>query len=133
MGIKILVRLLKSTIDNQDLSGIKQRFIYTKQGGIFSPKRKYLRVTRDKHILDICASPFSNGIFVSYWLGISSIELHDFVSEKINELHEQNNWNFLFNKDQSSPWEFNSFKFQEMTSFVVVILALLFILLASDI
>jgi len=40
-----------------------------KEGGMFSAKREYLRVTRDKLVFDICGAPFGNGFFFSWWLG----------------------------------------------------------------
>ena len=40
-----------------------------KEGGIFSSKRVYLRVTRKNHAFDICGAPFGNGTFFSWWLG----------------------------------------------------------------
>lgn len=43
------------------------------ESGIFSPKREYMRVTRDKLIFDICASPYGTGFFVSYWLGLPTV------------------------------------------------------------
>lgn len=39
------------------------------EGGVFSAKRVYLRVTRKDHVFDICGAPFGNGFFVSWWLG----------------------------------------------------------------
>jgi len=40
-----------------------------KEGGMLSPKREYLRVTRREHVFDICAAPFAKGFFISWWLG----------------------------------------------------------------
>lgn len=39
------------------------------EGGIFSPRREYLRVTRKSLCFDICGAPYGNGFFVSWWLG----------------------------------------------------------------
>src|SRR5262245_54135477 len=39
------------------------------EGGVFTAKREYLRVTRGKHVFDICAAPFGTGYFFSSWLG----------------------------------------------------------------
>ena len=33
-----------------------------------SANRQYLRMHRGKHAFDICAAPFGNGFFVSWWL-----------------------------------------------------------------
>ena len=38
-----------------------------KEAGLASAKRQYLRVQRGKYAFDICASPFGNGFFVSWW------------------------------------------------------------------
>jgi len=40
-----------------------------REGGPLSAKREYLRVIRKEHVFDICAAPFGNGFFVSWWLG----------------------------------------------------------------
>src|SRR5258708_6635574 len=38
------------------------------ESGLASAKRQYLRMHRGKHAFDICAAPFGNGFFVSWWL-----------------------------------------------------------------
>lgn len=38
------------------------------EGGILSAKRTYLRISRKQHVFDICAAPFGNAFFVSWWL-----------------------------------------------------------------
>lgn len=40
-----------------------------REGGPLSARREYLRVMRKEHIFDVCAAPFGNGFFVSWWLG----------------------------------------------------------------
>ncbi|MEM7296663.1 MAG: hypothetical protein AAF391_00175 [Bacteroidota bacterium] len=72
--------LLSESIKARDWSDISISFIYTKQGGLFSPKRKYLRVRRGRHIMDICAAPQGNGTLVSWWLGISFPGFYGFVA-----------------------------------------------------
>ncbi len=39
-----------------------------REAGSFSARREYLRVTRARHVVDICGAPFGNGFFVSWWL-----------------------------------------------------------------
>jgi len=39
------------------------------ESGFFSTRREYLRVKNDYLTFDICASPFGNGFFVSWWYG----------------------------------------------------------------
>lgn len=43
-----------------------------RESGIFSAKRVYLRIRRDRLVFDICGAPFGTGFFFSWWLG----ELH---------------------------------------------------------
>ena len=38
-----------------------------KESGLASARREYLRMHRGKHAFDICAAPFGNGFFVSWW------------------------------------------------------------------
>lgn len=38
-----------------------------KESGLASAKRQYLRMHRGKQAFDICAAPFGNGFFVSWW------------------------------------------------------------------
>ncbi|MEX2181905.1 MAG: hypothetical protein WD771_07670 [Gemmatimonadaceae bacterium] len=40
-----------------------------REGGLFSNKREYLRVTYDRFVFDIGASPFGTDFFFSWWLG----------------------------------------------------------------
>ena len=42
-----------------------------REGGAFSSQRLYLRVQRKDHVFDVCAAPFGNGFFISWWLGES--------------------------------------------------------------
>jgi len=38
-----------------------------KEGGLGSANRAYMRVHRGKYAFDICAAPFGNGFFISWW------------------------------------------------------------------
>lgn len=40
-----------------------------RESGIFSAKRVYLRIRRDRLVFDICGAPFGTGFFFSWWLG----------------------------------------------------------------
>ncbi len=48
---------------------LKTERINISEGGVFSAKREYLQVRRGEHVFHICAAPFGNGFFVSWWLG----------------------------------------------------------------
>lgn len=46
----------------------------------FLSQREYLEVVRGDQKFLICAAPFANGFFVSYWFGKSMDYVHDFVT-----------------------------------------------------
>lgn len=52
-----------------------------REGGVFSPRRVYLRVRRGKLIFDISAAPFGNSIAVSWWLFEATPGLIDLLWE----------------------------------------------------
>lgn len=60
---------LTQAIQKRKLPKVSLSQIYHKEGGVVSAKREYLRVKREEYIFDICAAPYGNGFFVSWWLG----------------------------------------------------------------
>ncbi len=60
---------LEQTIKKRDLPDVRISRIDFKEGNIFSAQREYLRVKRKELVFDICAAPFGNGFFISWWLG----------------------------------------------------------------
>lgn len=68
---------LEASIQKKQINKIKiSRTVY-KEGGIFSAKREYLRVQWRQFIFDICAAPFGNSFFVSWWLGEKPSEIQE--------------------------------------------------------
>lgn len=61
--------LLEQAISERQIPNIHLSRIDHREGGALSAKREYLRVRRKEHVFDICAAPFGNGFFVSWWLG----------------------------------------------------------------
>ena len=51
-----------------DLKDTKLEWVKFAEGGIFSSKREYLQIRRGDHVFHVCAAPFGNGFFVSWWL-----------------------------------------------------------------
>ena len=51
------------------LGDVKTERVEIAEGGIFSGKREYLQVRRKEHVFHICAAPYGDGFFVSWWLG----------------------------------------------------------------
>lgn len=61
---KLLIEELKS----HGVDGITTKHVFLKEGNALSSKRTYLRVSWKDYEYDICAAPFGNGFFVSWWL-----------------------------------------------------------------
>jgi hypothetical protein len=61
----VVDRLLKES----HLDDAKVERVNIHEGGLLSAKREYLQVRRKEHVFHICAAPFANGFFVSWWLG----------------------------------------------------------------
>jgi hypothetical protein len=57
------------SLQGHKLSDTKTERVTMAEGGILSAKREYLQVRRKEHVFHICAAPFGNGFFVSWWLG----------------------------------------------------------------
>jgi hypothetical protein len=62
-------RAVRSTLERRGLPDVWLALVAIPEGGIFSPKREYLRLIRRDHIVDICGAPYADGFFVSWWLG----------------------------------------------------------------
>ena len=60
------VRLERALAERQIPDLVAKRVIW-KEGGVLSPGREYLRIRRERYVLDICAAPFGTGFFVSIW------------------------------------------------------------------
>ncbi|MHB9010674.1 MAG: hypothetical protein ACYC49_00385 [Ignavibacteriaceae bacterium] len=60
---------LEQMIKKRNLPDVRISRIDFKEGNIFSAQREYLRVKRKELVFDICAAPFGNCFFISWWLG----------------------------------------------------------------
>lgn len=56
-------------IEAREIPEANLSLISYREGGPFSPYRRYLRAQRREFVLDICGAPFGRGFFVSWWLG----------------------------------------------------------------
>lgn len=59
---------VEAAIQKRELSAARTSRVQWFEGGVLSARREYLRVSRGTHVFDICAAPFGNGSFVSWWL-----------------------------------------------------------------
>jgi hypothetical protein len=73
--------LAEQKIKLEDIKGIKTMRITYAEGGIFSSKREYLRISRNELIFDICAAPFGKGFFISWWHGESAGAIKDVLAK----------------------------------------------------
>ena len=48
---------------------IKAERIDWREAGLLSTKREYLRLSHDRFVFDVCAAPFGQDFFFSWWLG----------------------------------------------------------------
>lgn len=60
---------LEGAIRKRGVPEVSVSRISYREGGILSAKREYLRIKRKNYIFDICAAPFGNSFFTSWWLG----------------------------------------------------------------
>lgn len=60
---------VEAAIKARQVPATNQSRVDWKEGGLYSAYREYLRVSREKHVMDICAAPYGTGFFVSEWLG----------------------------------------------------------------
>lgn len=59
---------LKQELYSHGIKNVNTHFVFLEEGGMFSRRRTYLRVNWKGLQYDICAAPFGNGFFISWWL-----------------------------------------------------------------
>jgi hypothetical protein len=60
---------LEEALRRREIPDVGVSRLLTAQGGFLGGKREYVRVERKQLVFDICAAPFGNGFFVSWWCG----------------------------------------------------------------
>lgn len=73
--------ILESKMNAEEIKNTKTQRVTYSEGGFFSSKREYLRISRNEFIFDICAAPFGKGFFISWWHGESAGYLKDFLAK----------------------------------------------------
>lgn len=71
--------LVENFLMRKDLGGVKLSRITYAERGLFSARREYLRVQYKNYVFDICAAPFANDFFVSWWHSELSNSSFDFL------------------------------------------------------
>lgn len=59
---------IEEAVKRREIPNIAISRVDWSESGIFSAKREYLRISRGRHVFDICGAPFGTGFFVSSWL-----------------------------------------------------------------
>lgn len=59
---------LDQAIKAREIPDARTSRVHFSEGGVLSAKREYFRVQRKGLIFDICAAPFGNAFFISWWL-----------------------------------------------------------------
>jgi len=60
--------LLKNMITDYRYPNVSCTAVTLKEAGIFSSKREYLRISKQRYSYYVCASPFGKSFFISWWL-----------------------------------------------------------------
>lgn len=60
---------LETALTAREVPNMRVGRIFWREGGLLSAKREYLEVRRAGEVFYVCAAPFGNGFFVSWWLG----------------------------------------------------------------
>jgi len=61
-------KLLQSMIDEYQYPDVTCTPTTLNESGLFSSRREYLRISRQRHHFYVCASPFGRSFFISWWL-----------------------------------------------------------------
>jgi len=59
---------VEKAVERRQIPGLSTKAVLWSEGGVLSPDREYLRITGDRHHIDLCAAPFGSGFFFSSWL-----------------------------------------------------------------
>jgi hypothetical protein len=74
-----LYEVIEQEVLQREIDGVSLKSVYYAEGGVFSPNREYLRISFGKYVFDICAAPFAKQLFVSWWQGVLSDPIRDFL------------------------------------------------------
>ena len=55
-------------LDRREIPDVRTQRVEWHEGGVLSPNRQYFRIEGSGFSFDICAAPFGNGFFFSWWL-----------------------------------------------------------------
>jgi len=56
---------ITAIVSEKEMPDVEMKVITHFETNIFSPRRQYLRISREKDVFLLCAAPFANGFFIS--------------------------------------------------------------------
>ena len=68
LSSKKFYELVEETINSRKYPKVQCSRTSFSEGGLFSEKREYLKVKRNQYQYLVCAAPFGQSFFISYWL-----------------------------------------------------------------
>jgi len=68
LSSKAFYEALETALTDHQFPRVSWERIFHWEGGIFSGRREYLKVVKDKHEFIVCAAPFGKSYFISWWL-----------------------------------------------------------------
>ncbi len=68
MSSKEFYTLLQKMIEDYRYPDVVCTPMTLKEGGVFSSRREYLRISKQRYNYYVCASPFGRSFFISWWL-----------------------------------------------------------------
>jgi hypothetical protein len=68
MSSKEFYILLKDMIEDYQYPDVTCAPVTLSESGIFSSRREYLRISKQRYHFYVCASPFGKSFFISWWL-----------------------------------------------------------------
>lgn len=71
---------VQDRIAAENLREIKIERVTLFEGSIFSSRREYLQIRRDEHVFHICAAPYGQNFFISWWLGTIESGIWTFIA-----------------------------------------------------
>jgi hypothetical protein len=60
---------IERLVSGESQNDIRVQRVTFAEGGVFSANREYLQIRRRDNVFHVCAAPYGNGFFISWWLG----------------------------------------------------------------
>jgi hypothetical protein len=68
LSAKDFYAMLETFITDYQYPGVVCQCLVLREGGLFSSRREYLCIAKDRYRYYVCASPFGRSFFISWWL-----------------------------------------------------------------